>query len=414
MTDPIEGPFGGLSRAERAVLAREWLLAGHLIDRAGMPHLIGDYGLEVMRDIAIEEWMGASPVYTRRMQRALGFVGGTDVATIFKGMQLDIGAPPEFMDFRYEVHDADHGEFRLASCGALMDVEPMGDDFVVAMCHHIEDPTFDATACATNPRAQVRPIHRPPRQPADRHPHCHWTVTVVADASPVAEPAAAVALTSSRAATVACAKPGDDGEGLADYAGPFNPDLRLESFSTPTLATLLQEVALQGHLLTRSFMLAVARRFGTDDAVRIGGRQLTGVAGLVARRLVRLLDPSPDVAGIARVFALHPAFHPSAYVALRVDAAGDELTIALDDCAALQEGDLFTWPALLAAGRDDAVAAIAREVTPHAQVRRLPGGAAWSIRVDPAAAPAPELTEVVLTAFSTGADFRFRPRNLQS
>ena len=49
-------------------------------------------------------------------------------------------------------------------CGALMDVEPMGDDFVVAMCHHIEDPTFDATACATNPRARMRPIHRPPRR----------------------------------------------------------------------------------------------------------------------------------------------------------------------------------------------------------------------------------------------------------
>ena len=31
---------------------------------------------------------------------------------------------------------------------------------------------------ATNPKAQVRPIHRPPRTPADRHPHCAWTVII--------------------------------------------------------------------------------------------------------------------------------------------------------------------------------------------------------------------------------------------
>ncbi len=104
------------------------------------------------------------------MQRALAFEGD-DVVTIFKGLQLDIGAPPQFMDFRYTVHDPWHGEFQLDHCGALMDVEPMGPSYVTAMCHDIEDPTFDATAVATNPKAQVRPIHRPPRtsrRPASR------------------------------------------------------------------------------------------------------------------------------------------------------------------------------------------------------------------------------------------------------
>ena len=52
---------------------------------------------------------GSSPIYTRRMQRALGYApeveGQGDVVTIFKGLQLDIGAPPQFMDFRYTVHD---------------------------------------------------------------------------------------------------------------------------------------------------------------------------------------------------------------------------------------------------------------------------------------------------------------------
>ena len=49
----------------------------------------------------------------------------------------------------------------------------------------IEDPTFDATAGATNPLAQVRPIHRPPRVPAGRTPHCAWRVDVVASGDDV-------------------------------------------------------------------------------------------------------------------------------------------------------------------------------------------------------------------------------------
>ena len=132
---------------------------------------------EEMEQVAIEEWMAASPLYSLRTQRALNF-GNGDVPTIFKNIQLDIGAPHQFMDFRYKVDDAEHGEFWLDHCGALMDVEPMGEEFVHGMCHDIEDPTFDATAGATNPHAQVRPIHRPPRVPADREPHCHWTVEI--------------------------------------------------------------------------------------------------------------------------------------------------------------------------------------------------------------------------------------------
>src|SRR5262249_11140923 len=86
---------------------------------------------------------------------------GTDVATIFKGMQLEIGAPPQFMDLRYHVEDAHHGGFHLDHCGALLDVEPMGETHVRAMCHDIEDPTFDATAGAPGPRAPGRTV--PPR-----------------------------------------------------------------------------------------------------------------------------------------------------------------------------------------------------------------------------------------------------------
>ncbi len=169
--------YAALSREELATLVPELLLIGQLIDRSGMAHCISAWGRDEMLQIAIEEWAASSPLYTKRMQKALKYEG-VDIFTLFKGLQLDIGAPPQFMDFRYTVHDRWHGEFHLDHCGALLDVEPMGEDYVNGMCHDIEDPTFDATALATNRKAQVRPIHRPPRTPSDQHPHCRWTVII--------------------------------------------------------------------------------------------------------------------------------------------------------------------------------------------------------------------------------------------
>ena len=172
-----ESTYAEFTSDQLATLVPELLLSGQLIDRSGMAHLISAFGRAGMTQVAIEEWMAASPVYTARMRAALG-IDGDGVADMFKCLQLDIGAPPQFMDFRYVVHDKYHGGFVLNHCGALMDVEPMGEDYVTAMCHDIEDPTFDATAIATNRRARIRPVHRPPRTPSDRHPHCEWTVTI--------------------------------------------------------------------------------------------------------------------------------------------------------------------------------------------------------------------------------------------
>jgi hypothetical protein len=380
-----------------AALGREYLLAGHLIDRAGMPQVISRFGRDAMLEVAIEEWMGASPVYTRRVQRALGF-SGDDVATIFKGMQLDIGAPHEFMDFRFAVTDDDHGEFWLAHCGALMDVEPLGDEFVVGMCHHIEDPTFDATACASNPRARMRPVHRPPRSPADRHPHCHWTVTIERDAEPLPEPDAAVRVAASRAAQI------ELGPALAPpYGGAFDPDFRLEALPDAALGRALDEVCLQGHLLAHSFMLVLARRWGDAVAREVGTLQFAGVAGAVAARLARAFGS--DLAG---VLELHPAFRPSAYVERTIDVDGDVVRIAITSCPALEEQEDLSWIALLR-DSDAPLEALVQAVDPRARVHRA-GELRWDITVDPSGPPAKEASAVTLTRFSTGADFRFATR----
>jgi hypothetical protein len=394
-----------LDHEELATLVDEHLLAGHLIDRAGMPVMVR-HGVEVMRDVAIDEWMAASPIYAKRMQRLLGFEGDT-VEVCFKGMQLDVGAPPEFMDFRYEVVDDRHGAFHLDHCGALMDVEPMGDDFVVAMCHHIEDPTFDATGWATNPRLRMRPVHRPPRVPADRHPHCAWTVTIDEDATPTPTPVPAVRLGASRAAQLPLARiEAGDGEpdGALDYAWPLDPDLHVRRFATPALRAIVDEVCLQGHLLVMGFAMAVEDRFGTEAATEALAQQLPGVAGVVAERIRRALDLRTDAAGLATVFELHPAFHPRSYVDWQVAVDGDAVRLHLGDCIATAEAGFQSWLTLLASGADRVLTAIAAGVDPCWRVAP-DGPGRWVLhRGDD---PLDELPEVTLVRFSTGAAFGF-------
>ncbi len=408
-------PFDGFTHAEWATLAREYLLAGHLVDRAGMPHVVAELGRDGMVAVAIDEWMGASPLYTARMQRALRF-GGDDVATMFKGMQLDVGAPPEFLDFRYRVHDDHHGEFHLDHCGALMDVEPMGDAMVEAMCHTIEDPTFEATACASNPRARLTPVHRPPRTPADRHPHCHWQVTIDTDADALALPGVAARLATAAAASVEvperAALRRDDGRD--DYAGPLDADLRMEDFSSAALGRITSEAALQAHLLVLSF-LAAAADHGVTDSTALGIRQFTGVAGVVAGRLARAAAVPSGASGLAQLLSLHPALGPRPYLDAGFTVDGDEVVGGMWPCPAAGESLAPGWGVQLAAGTTAPLAAMARAldarwgvsvVDPAAHPATAGALVAWRFALDAAAHPVDD--DVTLTAFSTGAAFEFR------
>ncbi|MFF4239223.1 hypothetical protein ACFYYL_25415 [Actinomadura geliboluensis] len=405
---PPPSRYAALSRELLAAAVPELLLIGQLIDRSGMAWCISAFGREEMARIAIEEWAASSPIYTRRMQRALGYApevpGKGDVPTIFKGLQLDIGAPPQFMDFRYTVHDRWHGEFHLDHCGALMDVEPMGEDYVRSMCHDIEDPTFDATAVATNPRAQVRPIHRPPRLPADRHPHCAWTVTID-DAHPEARGIPLLAVNErSRAATLELAPIDPAGDGLADYSGPLLSDLDFAAFSHSALARIADEVCLQMHLLDRAFALAVAERAdGADALLRIRRKQLVGIAGIAAERLARALDLPKDEQGAARALALHPLLNPAAYVDAEIDGA----TVAVRPSPAHEDG---AWISLCGPGWTDALQAVVRAVDPHLDVEVTGDGPGWRLTVVRREEPAPEAGEVAVVRFSTGAGFAFEPR----
>lgn len=376
---------------------------------------------EAMEEVAIVEWMGASPVYSRRTQRAFNFADG-NVPTIMKNLQFDIGAPHHFMDFRCRVHDENHGEFWLAHCGALMDVEPMGEEYVHGMCHTIEDPTFDATAVATNPRAQVRPIHRPPRVPADQTPHCHWTVDIDPGFDPVeAHPnfplversiVAAIPVAIPPAEASVHAEPG----GWDDYDRDFDPDFALEDLSHRALVVALQEFAVQSHLLFRSFLLTVAQRYGEDEAARINPRVFTGLAGLTAQRLRTAMKIDGDGAdAIAKLLQLHPTFYPRTYVDIAVElVAEDRVRFAILDSPVFAEADDYHWFAQLGGASDRALDAIVQAVNPRASVLSTATRAgerfAYDVVIDPNATPAREAPEIGLAKISTGATVEFSPR----
>lgn len=425
LLDDYSGPFdpdltlASLSRQALADLGREYLLAGHLQDRAGLPLVMLRFGDEAMTQISIDEWMAASPIYTERIQKALGF-SGDDVETLFKNLQFDIGAPHQFMDFQFRLDRPDYGEFWLAHCGALMDVEPFGEERVVAMCHTIEDPTFDATAAAANPRMRIRPMHRPPRVPAHRMPHCRWKVFIDEEGAefehhPILEvnrrsKAAAVVLPSAEADR----EPG----GWADYSRPFDSGFQLEDLSHGALVTVLQEVGVQIHLLARALSLAVTGRWTPGDAAAIGVGQWTGIAALTAERIRDHLRVGGDGAqAIAKVFQMHPHFQPRAYVDLRVEVVDDRtVRLLFLDSPAFEEGDSHSWTASLGDQPHPALDAIAGSVNPRARSRPVapPPGAkhAFEVEVDPAGPAWEPGQAVALAKVSQGATFRFERRRL--
>ncbi|WP_067481671.1 hypothetical protein [Actinomadura hibisca] len=175
--------YEDLSKEALVRLVREYALIPQLLDRSGLAAVGLRFGQQVVEEIAIEEWRGASPIYTRRIREIMN-IHGDGVSAIFKCLQLDPGFTFSYLDVEYELISEAHGFFQLRSCGALLDVEPFGERSITGMCHTIEDGTFDVTAQAVNPKARVRPVHRPPRVPAGRVPHCRWEV-IIDDDTPV-------------------------------------------------------------------------------------------------------------------------------------------------------------------------------------------------------------------------------------
>ena len=432
LRNDYSGPFdpdlqlSDFSRSFLARLGHEYLLIGHLLDRVGQPLVAMEMGVEGYKRSGIEEWMGASPIYSKRMQRLMNFEGD-DVETVFKNLQLEVGAPQQFMDFQFRLDSPTYGEFWLAHCGALLDAEKNGtDDGVKIMCHDIEDPTFDATAAATNPRMIMRPIHRPPRidgtvgNGVGRWPHCRWSVSIEEDGQPYEQHPNLAVVERSRLASIPVDRPDRDGEpgGWGDYSGDFDPGCQLADFSHSALVALDQEFAVQTHLLVRAYMLSAANHYGEEKAQEFGRRQWIGHAALGVERLQRFLGiEGDDIETLAKVFQLHPDFQPRTYIDLRIEVTGERTArLTIGDCAALHEETSLGWFAQLSEEPHPAIEALAQQVNPRAVVRgvRDPGDAAfaWDIEIDPSASPAEPPGELALARLSTGMSFHIEQRRL--
>jgi hypothetical protein len=321
--------LSGLNRDQLLAVAHDYMLSGLIMVKAVTPLVIFHAGLppEEIPQLSIEQWMGASPVYTGRMRSLMG-IGGDDVPAIMKALQLDVGFVHQYMDVRYQVDDPTHGEFWLPHCGALLDVEPFGEQEVFNMCHTIEDPTFDATALATNPRARIRPIHRPPRIPSDQQPHCRWTLVIDEANEPVGPISATEQVMGLALASVPNERSGDRADGSDDYRGPFDPGFKLRHLSSSALLAAAREFQVQTHLLVASNELALAKRMDLDEARKIQDEGWLSSSWIFAERLARLLDLGDGVEAVAGVLALTPAIPPGIDRTVEVDSDRIQLVLS--------------------------------------------------------------------------------------
>lgn len=375
------------NRLKLAQLGREMMLFAQFNSRTGYAALRMNHGDEAYQVIAIDNWMGASPVYTRRMQKAMGFAGDSSVETIFKGLQLECGFTHQYFDVRFAVQSPEQGRFWLKSCGALLETEPRGPDAVRTMCHDIEDPTFNATAVATNPRARMTPVHRPPRVPSNRVPHCEWLVHIDPQAMPLAEPESALAMSATKLACIVLERShGNTSGGLEDYSGELHEQLHLEQFSQSALSVICRELAVQVHLLIMAMMRSVVAHYGETAALAVAEFQMAGSCWVMSERLCRWLGLSGSgIDDVIRVLEIHPAFQPREYWGLEVTrTAVGSARLRLHDCPALREANGYGWQALLKAGMHEGLTGLVRGVCARARVTACGehGSLCWDISLD--------------------------------
>ena len=211
------------------------------------------------------------------------------MVTIFKGLQLDIGAPPQFMDFRYAVQDpvARHlpprplrrPDGRRADGRVLraLDVpRHRGPDVRRHRGRH--QPARAGAARPPSPARCPRDARRTARG------RSRSRTTTRGDAHPRA------ASSSSRARPPRSSSTRSGRARVSDYAGPLLSDLDFGAFSHSALVRLADEVCLQMHLLVLGFLRALAQRGDAAQVREIATKQLVGIAGVAAERLHRALD----------------------------------------------------------------------------------------------------------------------------
>ncbi len=413
--------LASLSRDALARLGREYLMAGHVHDRALMPMIGATFGPEAMTSVAIDEWMGSSPVYSARNREGL-CIRGDGVSSILKSFQFDVGAPHQYMDFRYELVDETLGYFWLDFCGAYDDVSRIArgrSEPIIQMCVHMEDPTFDATVMAVNPYARARPEHRPPLAADHTGPVCRWKVSITEHHGTVEEREITATIRKTKAAQFRFGNAGSSDGGLDDYSGDFLPDFVLEDLSHRALVRQCKEFALDLHLLIRASHLSILDSWGQEKLTEIARDHWAGAAPVYVERIRGALDmQGSDMGEILKMLQVDPSF-PHEYVDFGcqlLDAKHGQFWI--NDCDALQDAQPRGWLSVLDDAESPGIDAVAAAVNPRARVLPMDpaglatGGSAaaraWKIVIDERAEPREESRWAAATRFSSVAGFQLR------
>ena len=274
------------------------------------------------------------------------------------------------------------------------------------MCHHIEDPTFDGTALATNPRARIRPIHRPPRVPSDREPHCHWTITIDPENEPIGPADHTLRVADLPLASVPNERPADaEPGGKPDYRGPFDPAFRLADLSHGALVAVAGEFQEQVHLLTSSAELSLADRLDRETAREIMASQWVGAAWVASERLADALGlDGGGVDALATMLALHPALPPGFERTVDVDADAGRVSLEMTPLVGgLLDPDNPGWLGLLARAERGGIEAMAHAVDRRAQLADVAvseTNVVIELAIDESAEPVPEPPELAFMRLS--------------
>ncbi len=358
-----------------AEYGRDLMLANHIHDRSALLPVALTFGLEAQTQIACDEWMSSSPIYNARNRKALK-ISGDDVSVALKGFQFDIGAPHNFLNFHYDLVSEREGYFWTSTCGPFNHVIKMsgGDKALqTQICHHMEDPTFDATVIAVNPQMRCRPVFRPPVEQIPETGPCKWQVTIQDDIALAEDCPFLTQTAATLAAGFEFEALAPTNDGLADYSGEFQRDMCLEKLSHSTLAMMCKEFMLDVFLLNYACYNAIAERLGEDHISAMAQDQYHHLAPVTVHRLRNAFDIEGDgIDAILKVLQLNP-FTPHDYFNVGYARESDQRGLVwLSDCAGYREpvkrgiaGLMAETPA--SPGFDKLV----QEVNPHAVVRRI-------------------------------------------
>jgi len=131
------------------------------------------FGGHIARDLEMEVWRRATSTEVLRTMGAMN-IQGDDIAALLKVLQCAPGTAG-IMDLDCEMRGKNHGILTVKRCSSLEYFERHGDiEGIRFACQQLETEVgYPETAHAVNPKIEVTPLKRPPRQSKDEIA-CQW------------------------------------------------------------------------------------------------------------------------------------------------------------------------------------------------------------------------------------------------